>query len=92
MTEKRDEVGLYKKPIKYSMDLVEIGLETAKYKILGTAFLYKDKRFSDSLNNGRSFIILRDAKVFSLGSKMLLYEKDYLMVNKDSILLSWEEK
>lgn len=77
--------------IKYKMDLIRIGLETAEYKVLGTVALYKKQRFSDLLNNGKKFIVLRDVKVFPLSSEGSSYEKDYLMVNKDFVVLSWEE-
>ncbi len=78
--------------IKYSVDFIEVGLETSNYKILGKVPLYKNKRFSDSLNDEKVFIVLRDARVFSLKDNKLFYEKEYLMVNKNCILLSWEER
>lgn len=77
--------------IKYKMDLIRIGLETAKCKVFGTVALYKKQRFSDLLNNGKKFIVLRDVKVSPLDSEGSSYEKEYLMVNKDFIVLSWEE-
>ena len=77
--------------IKYKMNLVEIGLETAEYKVLGTAFLYKKQRFSDLLNDDKKkFIVLKDAKVSPLDSEGSSDEKEYLMVNKNFIVLSWE--
>ena len=78
--------------IKYHVDFIEVGLETSKYKILGKVPLYKNKRFSDSLNDEKDFIVLRDVKVFSLKDNKLFYEKEYLMVNKSCVLLSWEER
>lgn len=77
--------------IKYKMDLIRIGLETTKYKALGTVALFKKQSFSDLLNNGKKFIVLKDVKVSPLDSEGSSYEKEYLMVNKDFIVLSWEE-
>jgi len=76
---------------KYQMNLVEIGLETTEYKILGTASLYKNQRFSDLLNDKKNLIVLRNVKVYPRNSKERSYEKEYLMINKDSIVLAWEE-
>jgi len=76
---------------KYQMNLVEIGLETTEYKILGTASLYKNQRFSDLLNDKKNFIVLRNVKVYPRNGKERSYEKEYLMINKDSIVLAWEE-
>ena len=45
-----------------------MGLEAAKYKALGTVFLYKNQRLSDLLNDERKFIILKDVKVLPLNS------------------------
>ena len=78
--------------IKYSVDFIEVGLETSNYKILGKVPLYKNRRFSDSLNDEKVFIVLRDTRVFSLKDNKLCYEKEYLMINKNCILLSWEER
>ena len=76
---------------KYQMNLVEIGLETTEYKILGTASLYKNQRFSDLLNDKKNLIVLRNVKVYPRNGKNCSYEKEYLMINKDSIVLAWEE-
>jgi hypothetical protein len=70
---------------------VEIELETTKYKILGRAFLHKNKRFSDLLNDEKGFLVLTDVKVFPLNGKEILFKKEHLMINKDSIVLAWEE-
>lgn len=67
-----------------------MGLEAAK-KALGTVFLYKDQRLSDLLNDERKFIILKDVKVLLLNSQDGSYKK-YLTINKDFIVLSWEEE
>ena len=64
------------KGIKYEMDAIRIGLETAKYKALGTVFLYKNQRLSDLLNDERKFIILKDVKVLPLNSQDGSYEKN----------------
>lgn len=71
---------------------VRVGLETAKYKILGKIFLLKDWRLSDLLNqNERGFLVLTNAKAFSVDGKDVLCEKEFLMINKNSIVLAWEE-
>jgi len=77
--------------IKYEMNLVKIGLETEAYKALGKASLSKNQRFSDLLNDNKNFVVLRDVKVFPLNGKEDSYEKEYLMVNKNSIIFAWEE-
>ena len=78
--------------VKYEMDLIQVGLETARYKILGKASLYKKQRFSDLLNDEKkSFIVLKDVKVFPIGSKEVLLEREYLMIKKDLIVFAWEE-
>lgn len=70
---------------------VKVGLETPKHRILGRVFLIKNERFSDLLNNGKSFVALTDVKVFSLNSNKILSEKDHFIINKDFIVIAWEE-
>ena len=53
--------------------------------------MHKDQRLSDLLNDERKFIILKDVKVLLLNSQDGSYKK-YLMINKDFIVLSWEEE
>lgn len=77
--------------IKYEMNLADIGLETVAYKALGKASLSKNQRLSDLLNDDKKFVVLRDAKVLPLKDKGHSYEKEYLMVNKNSIVFAWEE-
>ncbi len=77
--------------MRYQMNSVEIGLETAEYRISGMVSLYKNRRLSDLLNDERGFVVLRNAKVLPVNSSNSSYQKQCLMVNKESIILAWED-
>ena len=65
-----------------------VTVETTKYRISGRVFIPGDLRLSDLLNETlKGFLVLTDCQVFSLADSALLYEKDFLAVNKNSIVL-----
>lgn len=63
-------------------------VETTKYRISGKVFVRYDLRLSDLLNETREgFLVLTDVQVFSLTDNAISYEKDFLAVNKNQIVL-----
>ena len=67
---------------------IRVTVETTKYRISGKVFVRYDLRLSDLLNETREgFLVLTDVQVFSLTDDAILYEKDFLAVNKNQIVL-----
>jgi len=67
---------------------IRVTVETTKYRISGKVFVRYDLRLSDLLNETRKgFLVLTDVQVFSLTDNAILYEKDFLPVNKNQIVL-----
>ena len=69
-----------------------VSIETMKYRIAGKVFIRWDLRLSDLLNETpKAFLVLTDVQVFSLTDQAIVYEKDFLAVNKNSIILVSED-
>jgi len=65
-----------------------VSIETMKYRISGKVFVRWNLRLSDLLNETpKAFLVLTDVQVFLLTDHAILYEKDFLAVNKNSIIL-----
>jgi hypothetical protein len=64
----------------------EVVIYTRNHKIEGEMYLLVDSRISDELNiRVREFIPVTNARIFTLSGDSLLYETDFVTVNKQSI-------
>lgn len=67
-------------------DRVRVVIATPVYRIEGEMYVLSGSRLTDALNSkAKDFFAITEAKVFRLDSDELLYEPDYLAVNRDSI-------
>lgn len=66
---------------------VHVVIFTIMHRIEGTIYTYKDARILDELNAGaKMFIAVTNAKVFLAQSDSLLYEVDFMSLNKNQIV------
>lgn len=66
---------------------VQVVIFTFMHRIEGTIYTYKDARILDELNAGaKMFIAVTNAKVFLAQSDNLLYEVDFMSLNKNQIV------
>lgn len=64
----------------------EVVIYTRNHKIEGEMYLLVDSRISDELNiRVREFIPVTNARIFTLSGDSLLYQTDFVTVNKMSI-------
>lgn len=67
-------------------DRVRVVVATSVYRIEGEMHVLKDSRLTDSLNSkAKDFFAVTGAKVFDLGNDEMLYEAEYVAVNRSSI-------
>ncbi|NDD29303.1 MAG: hypothetical protein EB084_13655 [Proteobacteria bacterium] len=64
----------------------EVVIYTRNHKIEGEMYLLVDSRISDELNiRVREFIPVTNARIFTLSGDSLLYQTDFVTVNKQAI-------
>lgn len=64
----------------------EVVIYTRNHKIEGEMYLLVDSRISDELNiRVREFIPVTNARIFTLSGDSLLYQTDFVTVNKMAI-------
>jgi hypothetical protein len=64
----------------------EVVIYTRNHKIEGEMYLLVDSRISDELNiRVREFIPVTNARIFTLNGDSLLYQTDFVTVNKQAI-------
>jgi len=67
---------------------VEAVIRTGNEKIVGTIFKLPQNRLLDMLNqDGGPFLPVTSAKVFHIVTGRLMYEADFLAVNKNSVVI-----
>lgn|GEM_PF-843156 len=87
----RKEVNVMKKP-KEPLGVVIV---TEKYKIVGDVHLTENTRLSDMLNfdtSKKDFIPVTNARIHSSLDDKLLFNKDFLMVNRQYIITVFVEE
>ncbi len=76
----------YSKVIK--KETVKALIRTSSETIEGTVYKQPNNRLLDTLNlQDNQFIAVSDAKVYSEGDGKLIYETDFIAVNKSHIVL-----
>lgn len=69
-------------------DRVRVIVATAVYRIEGEMYVLSGSRLTDALNSkAKDFFALTDCKIFDLATDALLFEPEYLAVNRDSIVV-----
>ena len=69
--------------VRRTKEGVQTVIATDRHNILGYIFLSPDNRLKDELNvNNEQFIAVRDAQVFDIHGEHLLYETEFLVLNK----------
>ncbi|TLM64781.1 MAG: hypothetical protein FDZ70_11350 [Actinobacteria bacterium] len=69
-----------------SKDQVKVAVMTDRLRIEGTMHVLAGSRVTDALNSkAKDFIAFTDAAVFSLIDDRLLYEPEYVAVNREAI-------
>ena len=67
-------------------DDVRVVIATQVYRIEGDLHVLSGSRLTDALNSkAKDFLAITNAKVFAISTDKLLYEPEYLAVNRDSI-------
>ncbi|MDP2232420.1 MAG: hypothetical protein Q8K89_02200 [Actinomycetota bacterium] len=71
-----------------SKDKVRVVIATTTYRVEGDMHLLAGSRLTDALNSkAKDFFAVTDAKVFNPTGDLVLFEPEYLAVNRDSISL-----
>ncbi len=76
----------YNYPVK--KETMNVVIRTAHEKIEGVIYLHKGSRMMDMLNKGEyDFIPVSQAKVYSIESGSILFEAEFLTINKKQIVM-----
>lgn len=71
-----------------SKDSVRVSIVTSAYRVEGEMHVLAGSRLTDALNSkAKDFYAITGAKAFSLDSGQLVFEADYLAVNRDAIAI-----
>lgn len=69
-------------------DDVRVVIATPVYRIEGDMHVLSGSRLTDALNSkAKDFFAITNTKVFAISTGELLYEPEYLAVNRDSIAM-----
>jgi hypothetical protein len=69
--------------VRRTKEGVQTIIATERHNVLGYIFLSPDNRLKDELNlNNEQFIAVRDAQVFDINGEHLLYETEFMVLNK----------
>lgn len=69
-----------------SKDKVRCFIAAAEYRIEGDMHVLSGSRLTDALNSKtHDFMVVTNAKVFKAASDELLFEPEYLAVNRDAV-------
>ncbi|MFH1416043.1 MAG: hypothetical protein ABIH89_08195 [Elusimicrobiota bacterium] len=67
-------------------DAVMVMIVTEMFRIEGTLHVLMGSRLTDALNSKtKDFLAVTEAKIYSLADDKLVYEPEYIAVNRDSI-------
>ncbi|MDA3937143.1 MAG: hypothetical protein PF636_09895 [Actinomycetota bacterium] len=67
-------------------DVVRVMIVTEMFRIEGTLHVLMGSRLTDALNSKtKDFLAVTEAKIYSLADDKLVYEPEYIAVNRDSI-------
>jgi hypothetical protein len=68
-------------------DQVRVCVSTSVYRVEGEMYVLSGSRLTDALNSkAKDFLALTGVKVFDIHSGELLYEPEYLAVNRESVI------
>lgn len=77
---------------KINKEQVEVVIMTTQEKIEGSLFILAGTRPLDMLNSQQeNFVAISNAKVYSSSDHRLLFESDFLMLNKTQIVFIAED-
>lgn len=73
---------------KVKKDQFDVIIRTTEEKIEGKVYLVSGVRLLDMLNNtDESYVAVSEAKVYSLPTEKLIFEAEFLALNKKQIVL-----
>lgn len=83
--------AVYREVDECKKEAVDVRFITKEYILEGTVYKSIGHRFSDYLNSiSDDFISLKNAKVYSVGSRELVFSLPYIGVNRSHIALVTE--